>query len=102
MNKNGCNVCTVYDLRKQMIMETAPKIPELPTPLGLPDVEQNRPRSVMYLIKPGRPLPEGVSPDEVNPVETCLPTPRLTSSSGSCSSTSERTKVNRYGFITVK
>lgn len=100
MNKNGCNVCTVYDLRKQMIMETAPKIPELPKPLGLPTVEPDRPRSVTYLIKPGRPLPEGVSPDEVNPVDSCLQSPKLSASGGP--TTTEKVKANRYGFITLK
>ena len=100
MNKNGCNVCTVYDLRKQMIIETAPKIPELPKPLGLPLVEPDRPKSVMFLVKRGRPLPEGVSPDEVNPVETGLQSPRLVASEGSA--TQEKAKANRFGFITLK
>lgn len=100
MNKSGCNVCTVYDLRKQMIKGEAPKIPEFPAPLGLPTVDPNRRRSVTYLIRKGMPLPEGVSQDEVSPVVTCLQSPILSVSDGS--TTTERVKVNKYGFITLK
>ena len=83
-----------------MIMETAPKIPELPKPLGLPLVEPDRPKSVMFLIKRGRPLPEGVSPDEVNPVDTGLNSPRFVTPEKSAGT--EGAKANRFGFITLK